>query len=83
LLAGIWIKIADGCSFLSEVVRNNRLWFEDEKTWYENVHSEQDGVYHCLWFVMPKKLQRLEKVRKFAEEKGIFYLAPYLEDESP
>jgi hypothetical protein len=73
-VADIWIMISRGCACLPEVLEFNQLWSEDEKTYFDVITTEKEGLKYGLHVLAPSYLRKTELLTKFAESHDIVLL---------
>ena len=72
VMAKMWITIADGCYCLPNVIQNVIIWNDREKVLLRHIESEKEAITYCLNLVAPKEVLKLEPVKEYAREKGIW-----------
>jgi hypothetical protein len=70
-VAEMWIHIAESCCFLQNILEKNILWTDKEKYTFLPIESEQDGILHCLNFVVPEWLKNNTIITDYAESKNM------------
>ena len=70
-LLKIWLIVAESCRCMRVALQNNVLWSPEEKSWFDFIRSEKDGIRCCLNIVMPDFLKSEEEYLSFKEKHNI------------
>jgi hypothetical protein len=58
MVASIWVIVAEGCRNIYDKLKNNILWSDEEKIWFDILKGcdEVEGIDYCIKHIMPSWL---------------------------
>jgi hypothetical protein len=71
-IADIWLSLAEAGPYIKRLLEHNAIWDNSEKTWFDHIKDERDGVHYVLEFLAPKAAKRHQKLQPLKDRYRIY-----------
>jgi len=67
----IWVHLINGGAYISEVLKRNIIWTDDEKVFFSHIQDEKKGVKFVLNQIAPSWVRQHSKIQKLFKWKDL------------
>ena len=70
----VWLQLAESGRHICTLLEHNAVWRDEEKVWFEQIKTQDDGRNYVLTTMMPRAYRRHEHAQAFAKQHNILLL---------